>query len=144
MVSLVHKMNLRKGSPSPSCYLFLEQGPWIQSCMAPGQNMSFLWGLKMPVEPKPILHNSDWHFPGIEKESPSLRTPKYQKNKRGLILVLYCDLMVYWSLMLYLFTFSQVSQGESHDPLLLVAPTILMTWLHQYHDNCQEILSHIK
>ncbi|KAL7989342.1 hypothetical protein Chor_012008 [Crotalus horridus] len=37
-----------------------------------------------------------------------------------------------------------VSQGESHNPLLLVAPTILMTWLHQYHDNCQEILSHTK
>uniref|UniRef100_A0A8C6XQG1 Zinc phosphodiesterase ELAC protein 2 n=1 Tax=Naja naja TaxID=35670 RepID=A0A8C6XQG1_NAJNA len=37
-----------------------------------------------------------------------------------------------------------VSQGESHNPLLLVAPTILMTWLHQYHGNCQEILGHIK
>uniref|UniRef100_A0A670YQ75 Zinc phosphodiesterase ELAC protein 2 n=1 Tax=Pseudonaja textilis TaxID=8673 RepID=A0A670YQ75_PSETE len=37
-----------------------------------------------------------------------------------------------------------VSQGESHNPLLLVAPTILWTWLRQYHDNCQEILGHIK
>uniref|UniRef100_A0A8C5SXS1 Zinc phosphodiesterase ELAC protein 2 n=1 Tax=Laticauda laticaudata TaxID=8630 RepID=A0A8C5SXS1_LATLA len=37
-----------------------------------------------------------------------------------------------------------VSQGEPHNPLLLVAPTILKTWLHQYHDNCQQILGHIK
>uniref|UniRef100_A0A2D4KBI3 Zinc phosphodiesterase ELAC protein 2 n=1 Tax=Micrurus paraensis TaxID=1970185 RepID=A0A2D4KBI3_9SAUR len=37
-----------------------------------------------------------------------------------------------------------VSHGESHNPLLLVAPTILKTWLHQYHDNCQEILGYIK
>uniref|UniRef100_A0A2D4PDN1 Zinc phosphodiesterase ELAC protein 2 n=3 Tax=Micrurus surinamensis TaxID=129470 RepID=A0A2D4PDN1_MICSU len=37
-----------------------------------------------------------------------------------------------------------VSHGESHNPLLLVAPTILKTWLHQYHDNCQEILGYTK
>ncbi|XP_061472516.1 zinc phosphodiesterase ELAC protein 2 isoform X2 [Rhineura floridana] len=33
--------------------------------------------------------------------------------------------------------------GQSSSPLLLVAPTLLMTWLHQYHDHCQEILGHI-
>ncbi|XP_066472376.1 zinc phosphodiesterase ELAC protein 2 [Tiliqua scincoides] len=33
--------------------------------------------------------------------------------------------------------------GQSSSPLLLVAPTQIMTWLHQYHDNCQEILGHI-
>ncbi|XP_007433954.1 zinc phosphodiesterase ELAC protein 2 [Python bivittatus] len=37
-----------------------------------------------------------------------------------------------------------VSRGESPNPLLMVAPTILMTWLNQYHDHCQEILGHIK
>ncbi|XP_063148646.1 zinc phosphodiesterase ELAC protein 2 [Candoia aspera] len=36
-----------------------------------------------------------------------------------------------------------VSRGESPNPLLMVAPTILMTWLNQYHDHCQEILGHI-
>ncbi|KAJ6655047.1 hypothetical protein lerEdw1_006100 [Lerista edwardsae] len=33
--------------------------------------------------------------------------------------------------------------GQSPSPLLLVAPTQIMAWLHQYHDNCQEILGHI-
>ncbi|XP_042308509.1 zinc phosphodiesterase ELAC protein 2 [Sceloporus undulatus] len=33
--------------------------------------------------------------------------------------------------------------GQSPSPLLLVAPTQLMTWLHQYNDHCQEILGHI-
>nr|XP_008102469.1 PREDICTED: zinc phosphodiesterase ELAC protein 2 [Anolis carolinensis] len=36
-----------------------------------------------------------------------------------------------------------MSLGQSPSPLLLVAPTQLMTWLHQYHDHCQEILGHI-
>ncbi|XP_028573035.2 zinc phosphodiesterase ELAC protein 2 isoform X1 [Podarcis muralis] len=33
--------------------------------------------------------------------------------------------------------------GQPSSPLLLVAPTLIMTWLHQYHDHCQEILRHI-
>ncbi|XP_032995487.1 zinc phosphodiesterase ELAC protein 2 isoform X2 [Lacerta agilis] len=33
--------------------------------------------------------------------------------------------------------------GQPYSPLLLVAPTLIMTWLHQYHDHCQEILGHI-
>ncbi|XP_053150173.1 zinc phosphodiesterase ELAC protein 2 isoform X2 [Hemicordylus capensis] len=33
--------------------------------------------------------------------------------------------------------------GQSSSPLLVVAPTPIMTWLHQYHDHCQEILGHI-
>ncbi|KAL8211638.1 UNVERIFIED_CONTAM: hypothetical protein K2H54_004606 [Gekko kuhli] len=36
-----------------------------------------------------------------------------------------------------------VSQGRPYSPLLLVAPTQLMTWLHQYNDHCQEILGHV-
>ncbi|KAM9000937.1 zinc phosphodiesterase ELAC protein 2 isoform X2 [Sarcophilus harrisii] len=32
------------------------------------------------------------------------------------------------------------SVGKSSIPLLLVAPTQVMTWLQQYHDHCQEIL----
>ncbi|CAI5766249.1 phosphodiesterase ELAC 2 isoform X1 [Podarcis lilfordi] len=33
--------------------------------------------------------------------------------------------------------------GQPSSPLLLIAPTLIMTWLHQYHDHCQEILRHI-
>uniref|UniRef100_A0A674JEU7 Zinc phosphodiesterase ELAC protein 2 n=1 Tax=Terrapene triunguis TaxID=2587831 RepID=A0A674JEU7_9SAUR len=35
------------------------------------------------------------------------------------------------------------SLGQPSSPLLLIAPTQIMSWLHQYHDNCQEILGHI-
>ncbi|XP_074870480.1 zinc phosphodiesterase ELAC protein 2 isoform X2 [Carettochelys insculpta] len=35
------------------------------------------------------------------------------------------------------------SLGRPASPLLLIAPTQIMTWLHQYHDNCQEILGHV-
>ncbi|XP_032659544.1 zinc phosphodiesterase ELAC protein 2 isoform X2 [Chelonoidis abingdonii] len=36
-----------------------------------------------------------------------------------------------------------VSRGQPSSPLLLIAPTQIMSWLHQYHDNCQEVLGHI-
>ncbi|XP_077183578.1 zinc phosphodiesterase ELAC protein 2 isoform X2 [Paroedura picta] len=36
-----------------------------------------------------------------------------------------------------------MSQGRPYRPLFLVAPTLLMTWLHQYDDHCQEILGHM-
>ncbi|XP_054834443.1 zinc phosphodiesterase ELAC protein 2-like [Eublepharis macularius] len=36
-----------------------------------------------------------------------------------------------------------MSRGQPYSPLLLVAPTLIMTWLHQYHDHCQEFLGHI-
>uniref|UniRef100_A0AAY5ELK7 Zinc phosphodiesterase ELAC protein 2 n=1 Tax=Electrophorus electricus TaxID=8005 RepID=A0AAY5ELK7_ELEEL len=35
------------------------------------------------------------------------------------------------------------SLGKSFTPVYLIAPTAIMTWLSQYHDHCQEILSHI-
>uniref|UniRef100_A0A8C3T716 Zinc phosphodiesterase ELAC protein 2 n=1 Tax=Chelydra serpentina TaxID=8475 RepID=A0A8C3T716_CHESE len=35
------------------------------------------------------------------------------------------------------------SLGQPSSPLLLIAPTQIMAWLHQYHDNCQEILGHV-
>ncbi|KAG5279848.1 hypothetical protein AALO_G00082220 [Alosa alosa] len=35
------------------------------------------------------------------------------------------------------------SLGKSFMPIYLVAPVQIMTWLNQYHDHCQEILSHI-
>ncbi|XP_001373514.3 zinc phosphodiesterase ELAC protein 2 isoform X4 [Monodelphis domestica] len=35
------------------------------------------------------------------------------------------------------------SMGKSSSPLLLIAPTQVMTWLQQYHDHCQEILDAI-
>uniref|UniRef100_A0A3B1IZD8 ribonuclease Z n=1 Tax=Astyanax mexicanus TaxID=7994 RepID=A0A3B1IZD8_ASTMX len=35
------------------------------------------------------------------------------------------------------------SLGKSFTPICLVAPTSIMTWLNQYHDHCQRILSHI-
>ncbi|XP_063070026.1 zinc phosphodiesterase ELAC protein 2 [Engraulis encrasicolus] len=35
------------------------------------------------------------------------------------------------------------SLGKSFTPLYLVAPSPIMTWLNQYHDHCQQILSHI-
>uniref|UniRef100_A0A674JCZ1 Zinc phosphodiesterase ELAC protein 2 n=1 Tax=Terrapene triunguis TaxID=2587831 RepID=A0A674JCZ1_9SAUR len=40
-------------------------------------------------------------------------------------------------------TVSIASLGQPSSPLLLIAPTQIMSWLHQYHDNCQEILGHI-
>ncbi|XP_060096729.1 zinc phosphodiesterase ELAC protein 2 [Heteronotia binoei] len=33
--------------------------------------------------------------------------------------------------------------GRPYSPLFLVAPTQIMTWLHQYNDHCQQILRHI-
>ncbi|XP_062388020.1 zinc phosphodiesterase ELAC protein 2 [Sardina pilchardus] len=35
------------------------------------------------------------------------------------------------------------SLGKSFTPIYLVAPSQIMTWLNQYHDHCQKILSHI-
>uniref|UniRef100_A0AAR2LKW5 Zinc phosphodiesterase ELAC protein 2 n=1 Tax=Pygocentrus nattereri TaxID=42514 RepID=A0AAR2LKW5_PYGNA len=35
------------------------------------------------------------------------------------------------------------SLGKAFTPVYLVAPTQIMTWLNQYHDHCQEILSHV-
>ncbi|XP_015280374.1 PREDICTED: zinc phosphodiesterase ELAC protein 2 isoform X1 [Gekko japonicus] len=36
-----------------------------------------------------------------------------------------------------------MSKGQPYSPLFLVAPTQIMTWLHQYNDHCQEILGHM-
>ncbi|XP_053087258.1 zinc phosphodiesterase ELAC protein 2 [Pangasianodon hypophthalmus] len=33
--------------------------------------------------------------------------------------------------------------GKAFTPVYLVAPAQIMTWLNQYHDHCQEILSHV-
>ncbi|KAI5608649.1 zinc phosphodiesterase ELAC protein 2, partial [Silurus asotus] len=33
--------------------------------------------------------------------------------------------------------------GKNFTPVYLVAPVQIMTWLNQYHDHCQEILSHV-
>ncbi|MCJ8749427.1 hypothetical protein PDJAM_G00176210 [Pangasius djambal] len=33
--------------------------------------------------------------------------------------------------------------GKAFTPVHLVAPAQIMTWLNQYHDHCQEILSHV-
>lgn len=33
--------------------------------------------------------------------------------------------------------------GKAFNPIYLVAPTDIMTWLHQYHDHCEEVLHHI-
>ncbi|XP_062976510.1 zinc phosphodiesterase ELAC protein 2 [Elgaria multicarinata webbii] len=33
--------------------------------------------------------------------------------------------------------------GQPSSPLILITPTLVMTWLHQYHDHCQEFLGHI-
>ncbi|KAM9296620.1 zinc phosphodiesterase ELAC protein 2 [Gastrophryne carolinensis] len=35
------------------------------------------------------------------------------------------------------------SQGKPFSPVTLIGPTILMTWLNQFHDHCQEILHNI-
>ncbi|XP_038227945.1 zinc phosphodiesterase ELAC protein 2 isoform X2 [Dermochelys coriacea] len=35
------------------------------------------------------------------------------------------------------------SLGQPSSPLLLIAPTQIMAWLHQYNNNCQEILGHV-
>uniref|UniRef100_A0A6Q2ZIJ5 Zinc phosphodiesterase ELAC protein 2 n=1 Tax=Esox lucius TaxID=8010 RepID=A0A6Q2ZIJ5_ESOLU len=34
--------------------------------------------------------------------------------------------------------------GKAFSPTYLVAPVQIMTWLNQYHDHCEEILSHVK
>uniref|UniRef100_A0ACB8EJV4 Zinc phosphodiesterase ELAC protein 2 n=2 Tax=Sphaerodactylus townsendi TaxID=933632 RepID=A0ACB8EJV4_9SAUR len=36
-----------------------------------------------------------------------------------------------------------MARGQPYSPVLVVAPTQIMTWLHQYNDHCQEILEHI-
>uniref|UniRef100_A0A667WVJ6 Zinc phosphodiesterase ELAC protein 2 n=1 Tax=Myripristis murdjan TaxID=586833 RepID=A0A667WVJ6_9TELE len=33
--------------------------------------------------------------------------------------------------------------GKAFSPISLVAPIQIMTWLNQYHDHCEEILSHV-
>ncbi|XP_039980072.1 zinc phosphodiesterase ELAC protein 2 isoform X2 [Xiphias gladius] len=33
--------------------------------------------------------------------------------------------------------------GKEFSPIYLIAPGLIMTWLNQYHDHCEEILSHI-
>lgn len=38
----------------------------------------------------------------------------------------------------------QSALGKTFSPVYLVGPNQIMTWLHQYHDHCQEILGHIK
>uniref|UniRef100_A0A8C5QS61 Zinc phosphodiesterase ELAC protein 2 n=1 Tax=Leptobrachium leishanense TaxID=445787 RepID=A0A8C5QS61_9ANUR len=35
-----------------------------------------------------------------------------------------------------------MSTGKRLSPVLVIGPTVLMTWLNQYHDHCQEILHH--
>ncbi|XP_018428866.1 PREDICTED: zinc phosphodiesterase ELAC protein 2 [Nanorana parkeri] len=35
------------------------------------------------------------------------------------------------------------SRGKPFSPVILVGPTILMTWLNQFHDHCQKILHNI-
>uniref|UniRef100_A0A669BHD7 Zinc phosphodiesterase ELAC protein 2 n=1 Tax=Oreochromis niloticus TaxID=8128 RepID=A0A669BHD7_ORENI len=37
----------------------------------------------------------------------------------------------------------QATLGKPFSPIFLVAPVQIMTWLNQYHDCCEEILSHI-
>ena len=34
--------------------------------------------------------------------------------------------------------------GKELGPIYLIAPTQIMTWLNQYHDYCEEILSYVK
>uniref|UniRef100_A0A8C1SR50 Zinc phosphodiesterase ELAC protein 2 n=1 Tax=Cyprinus carpio TaxID=7962 RepID=A0A8C1SR50_CYPCA len=36
------------------------------------------------------------------------------------------------------------SLGKAFSPVYLIAPVQIMTWLNQYHDHCQQILSQIK
>lgn len=38
----------------------------------------------------------------------------------------------------------QTSLGKAFSPVFLIAPVQIMTWLNQYHDHCQQILSQIK
>lgn len=40
--------------------------------------------------------------------------------------------------------FFQSALGKTFSPVYLVGPNQIMSWLHQYHDHCQEILDHIK
>ncbi|XP_053309228.1 zinc phosphodiesterase ELAC protein 2 [Spea bombifrons] len=35
------------------------------------------------------------------------------------------------------------SKGKAFTPVLVVGPSLIMTWLNQYHDHCQAILHHI-
>lgn len=35
------------------------------------------------------------------------------------------------------------SLGRAFSPIYLVAPSQMMTWLNQYHDHCEDILSHV-
>lgn len=43
----------------------------------------------------------------------------------------------------YLFTV-QATLGKAFSPIYLIGPVQMMTWLNQYHDHCEEILSHVK
>ncbi|XP_073435797.1 zinc phosphodiesterase ELAC protein 2 [Dendrobates tinctorius] len=36
-----------------------------------------------------------------------------------------------------------VSLGKPFSPIMVIGPTILMTWINQYNDNCQEVLHKI-
>ncbi|XP_040187093.1 zinc phosphodiesterase ELAC protein 2 isoform X2 [Rana temporaria] len=36
------------------------------------------------------------------------------------------------------------SRGKPFSPVFLVGPTILMTWLNQFHDHCQDLLHNIR
>lgn len=38
----------------------------------------------------------------------------------------------------------QSALGKTFSPVYLVGPNQIMSWLHQYHDHCQEIRGHIK
>lgn len=39
---------------------------------------------------------------------------------------------------------SQASLGKPCPPLLVVAPTQLKAWLQLYHNQCQQLLQHVK
>lgn len=38
----------------------------------------------------------------------------------------------------------QASLGKPFHPLLVVAPTQLRPWLQQYHNQCQQVLHHVR
>lgn len=38
----------------------------------------------------------------------------------------------------------QTTLGKAFSPIYLLAPVQIMTWLNQYHNYCEEVLSHIK
>lgn len=52
----------------------------------------------------------------------------------------------YWEVPLFscMGIFFQASMGKPFRPLLVVAPTQLRAWLQQYHNQCQEILHHVR